>query len=97
MEERRAVALVDGSPRDVRRDPAGLRQVDRRVPPIDLGDPEGGDPQQRRHRRQPGQWPADLASLSASIRKYGYVFSGPKPVIALSALSPEAINSSPNL
>ena len=35
--------------------------------------------------------------LSASIRKYGYVFLGPKPVIATSALSPEAINSSPNL
>ena len=35
--------------------------------------------------------------LSASILKYGYVFSGPKPVIAPSALSPEAINSSPNL
>jgi hypothetical protein len=34
--------------------------------------------------------------LSASIRKYGYVFSGPKPVVAPSALSPEAINSSPN-
>ena len=35
--------------------------------------------------------------LSASIRKYGYVCSGPKSAIAPSALSPEAINSAPNL
>ena len=69
--ERRPVPLVDGRPGDPRRDPAGLRQVDGRVPPLDLGDPEGGDPEQRREGESSAQGPARIAAVRFGDRVPG--------------------------